>query len=122
HYSPHRRPNISCRLDALSAANMSLSVRNITVIKGDKALVSDASFTAAQGTVTGLIGPNGAGKSTLLTAILGLTPATGTIEIDGGNFLAIPRQERARIAAYVEQSSATEERLTVRDVVSLGRV
>jgi iron complex transport system ATP-binding protein len=101
---------------------MSLSVSNFTVVKGSKAIVADACFTAPKGAVTGLIGPNGAGKSTLLTGILGLVSATGHVEMDGNDFRAIPRRERAKIAAYVEQSASTEERLSVRDVVSLGRI
>jgi iron complex transport system ATP-binding protein len=101
---------------------VSLVASGLTVRKSGKAIVSDVSFTAPAGKVTGLIGPNGAGKSTLLAAILGLVPATGTAHLEGRNLPAMPRRDRARMVAFVEQSASTEERLTVRDVVALGRI
>lgn len=46
--------------------------------------VSDATFTAAPGRVTGFLGPNGAGKSTTLRILLGLMhPTAGTALIHG---------------------------------------
>jgi iron complex transport system ATP-binding protein len=101
---------------------MSLVVSGLSVRKSGKSIVDAVSFTAASGTVTGLIGPNGAGKSTLLSAILGLVPATGTARFDGLDLPTMPRRDRARMVALVEQSASTEERLTVRDVVALGRI
>ncbi len=101
---------------------MSLVVRDLSVRKGGKAILSGATFTAPTGRVTGLIGPNGAGKSTLLTALLGLTQVTGRAEFEGVDFRTLPRRQRARLAAYVEQAASTEERLAVRDVVALGRI
>lgn len=44
---------------------------------GGLAAVSDVSFEAESGQVTGLIGPNGAGKTTLLNLISGLDQPTG---------------------------------------------
>lgn len=101
---------------------MSLVVSGLSVHKSGKAIVSNVSFTAPAGHVTGLIGPNGAGKSTLLAAILGLAPAGGAAAFDGMNLPNMPRRDRARLVAFVEQSASTEERLTVRDVVALGRI
>jgi sodium transport system ATP-binding protein len=45
--------------------------------------VSDVSFVARNGEITGLLGPNGAGKSTCLRMMYGvLTPASGCARID----------------------------------------
>lgn len=100
-----------------------LVVQGLVVRAGNRALVSDAGFVAASGTVTALLGPNGAGKSTLLAAILGLrTRSAGTVQFDDADLLALHWAERARVAAYVEQAVTTSERLTVRDVVALGRL
>ncbi len=45
--------------------------------------VSDVSFVARDGEITGLLGPNGAGKSTCLRMMYGvLTPASGCARID----------------------------------------
>jgi iron complex transport system ATP-binding protein len=101
---------------------MSLLVSGLSVQKSGKAILSDVSFAAPAGQVTGLIGPNGAGKSTLLAAILGLEPATGTATFGAQNLSSMPRRDRARVVAFVEQSASTEERLTVLDVVALGRI
>lgn len=51
---------------------------------GDVDAVSDASFGAQDGQITGLLGPNGAGKSTCLRMLYGvLTPDGGSARIDG---------------------------------------
>lgn len=101
---------------------MSLLVSGLAVTKAGKSIVADVGFIAPSGAVTALIGPNGAGKSTLLSALLGLVPATGTARFEAHDLPAMPRRDRARMVAFVEQSASTEERLTVRDVVALGRI
>lgn len=101
---------------------MSLRVENLSVEKGRKSILSEVGFTALAGAVTGLIGPNGAGKSTLMTALLGLTPSSGKASFATYDLLRMPRRDRARLVAYVEQSASTEERVTVSDVVALGRI
>ena len=99
-----------------------LEVTGITVRAGTATLVDDASFSAPAGVVTALLGPNGAGKSTLLRAVAGVArPASGTVSFEGDDLLAMPRRERARRLALVEQEASTELPLTVRAVVGLGR-
>src|SRR5690606_7656802 len=94
----------------------------ISVTRSGRPILSDIHFTAPKGAITGLLGPNGAGKSTLLHTLIGLVPASGTAVFDGVDLLSMQRRERARMAALVEQSVSTEERLSVRDVVALGRI
>lgn len=101
---------------------MSLSVSNVSVTRGGKPILSNVGFTAPKGAITGLLGPNGAGKSTLLHTLLGLMPTSGSAVFERVDLLSMPRRERARMAALVEQSVSTEERLSVRDVVALGRI
>lgn len=101
---------------------MSLVVKDLAVTKGGKSILSGATFSAPAGAITGLIGPNGAGKSTMLTALLGLTPSTGSATFEGHDLPTMSRRDRARLAAFVEQSASTEERLLARDVVALGRI
>jgi len=99
-----------------------LAVAGVTVRAGSVTLVDDAGFTAPAGALTALLGPNGAGKSTLLRAVAGVErPAAGTVEFEGEDLLALPRRERARRLALVEQEAGTELPLTVRSVVGLGR-
>jgi iron complex transport system ATP-binding protein len=98
-----------------------LRVTDLTVTAAQRRLVDGASLVASG--MTALVGPNGAGKSTLLKAIVGLlTPSRGSLTFEDVDLVSMRRRDRARLVAYVEQSAATEERLTVRDVVSLGRI
>lgn len=100
-----------------------LVVSGLSVRLGGPAIVSDVALTAAAGSITGLIGPNGAGKSTLMRAILGLAPLeSGSVSYDEQDLLAMPGRQRAQVAAFVEQSGGSDARLTVRDVVMLGRI
>jgi iron complex transport system ATP-binding protein len=101
---------------------VSLQIENLSVVRGGRTILSGVGFTAPAGAVTGLIGPNGAGKSTLLHALLGLVPATGSFTFETTDLRALHRRDRARLAALVEQSATTEERLSVREVVALGRI
>ncbi len=99
-----------------------LVVTGVTVRAGSTTIVDDASFTAPVRALTALLGPNGAGKSTLLRAVAGIErPAAGTVSFEGDDLLALPRRERARRLALVEQEAGTELPLTVRSVVGLGR-
>ena len=109
-------------VDAAAPDAAGLEVAGVTIRAGAKTLVDGAGFAAPAGAVTALLGPNGAGKSTLLRAIAGVErPASGTVRFEGDDLLALPRRERARRVAFVEQEASTELPLTVRAVVGLGR-
>ncbi|WP_214371105.1 ATP-binding cassette domain-containing protein [Pseudonocardia sp. H11422] len=57
--------------------------------------VSDLSFTAPPGVVTGFLGPNGSGKTTTLRMILGLVaPTAGQARIGGMRFAELERPAR----------------------------
>lgn len=100
-----------------------LKLTAVSLRRGGRTIVSAAGFSAPAGRVTGLVGPNGAGKSTLISAIVGLErPESGTVSFGGLDLVGMTRRERARLCAYVEQSASTEERLTVAEVVALGRI
>lgn len=60
-----------------------LSVENVSVEIGGRALVEHVSFSLGPGEFAALIGPNGAGKTTLLKAILGQLPFRGSIRVNG---------------------------------------
>jgi len=106
----------------MSGVDLGLEVEAVTIRVGATTLVDEAGFRAPAGAVTALLGPNGAGKSTLLRAIAGVDrPASGSVRFDGDDLLALPRRERARRVAFVEQESSTELPLSVRAVVALGR-
>ncbi|MEV7972966.1 putative F420-0 ABC transporter ATP-binding protein [Cellulomonas sp. NPDC089187] len=102
---------------------MDLSIAGAGVRLGGRWVVDGVTATPPPGALTGLLGPNGAGKSTLLRMIAGLlTPETGTVLIDGADVHDLPRRERARRLALLEQESSSTVPLTVREVVELGRI
>ncbi|MDO5077099.1 ABC transporter ATP-binding protein [Corynebacterium sp.] len=101
---------------------MSIELRDASVAYGPKTVVSNVSFTCAPGTVTALVGPNGCGKSTLLRAIAGVHQYGGDITINGASLASYPRRERVHQLAFVAQYTESETDLTVRHIVSLGRV
>lgn len=65
------------------------TVENLTKRYGRTIAVSDLSFQAPDGAVTGFLGPNGAGKSTTMRCMLGLD------NIDGGSSLVDGKPLRA---------------------------
>jgi iron complex transport system ATP-binding protein len=85
-------------------------------------LVTDVSLDVRPGELLGLIGPNGAGKSTFLKTLVGFKPLVGgAVTLDERPLASVPLGERARRIAYLEQEGRIEWRLSVRDVVALGR-
>jgi iron complex transport system ATP-binding protein len=100
-----------------------LDADRIRISVGGRLLIDGVDCTAAPGTVTAILGPNGAGKSTLLRALSAITrPDEGTVRYGDDDAFALPRRQRARLAALVEQDATTELDLTVADSVALGRL
>ncbi|RKT88735.1 peptide/nickel transport system ATP-binding protein [Saccharopolyspora antimicrobica] len=64
-----------------------VSVRNLTVTAGDRAIVSGVSFDLAEGGITALVGESGSGKTTTALSLLGEKPPgaeiSGRIEVTG---------------------------------------
>ena len=97
----------------------SIRIRDLRVELGGRSVVDGIDLDVRAGEWLSVIGPNGAGKTTLLRAILGLVPASGTIEIDG---LDDPRPvDRARAMALVPQTPVIPPGILVVDYVLLGR-
>ena len=95
----------------------------IRVERGGAAILDDVSLRLEPGEMLGLIGPNGAGKSTLLKVLCGLEqPARGTVRLDGRRLGEIDRRVLARSVGYLPQRPELHWRLTVADVVALGRL
>lgn len=96
---------------------------SLTVRIGDRQVLNDVGIAVGQGELVGLLGPNASGKTTLLRTLAGLIePATGTIKLDGVAIRDVPRPERARRIAYLEQGAKSEWPLAVERVVALGRL
>lgn len=88
-----------------------------------KPVLNATSFELKPGRVMGVVGANGAGKTTLLRMIYRhARPVTGTVKIDGDDIWAMSPRACAQKVAAVLQEQPTDFALTVRDVVSLGRI
>jgi branched-chain amino acid transport system ATP-binding protein len=75
-----------------------LSLRDLTVARGNRDVVRGVSLDIPAGDVTTLMGPNGAGKSSLVLAVAGiLKPRSGSVMLDGRD-IAGQRPERIRRA------------------------
>jgi iron complex transport system ATP-binding protein len=101
---------------------MLLALKDGTVERGGRQLLSGVSFEAKPGQLLGLLGPNGAGKTTTVRALLGLQPLTnGIASFDGKNVAQLTPGARALSAAYLPQSRQLAWPIAVREVVALGR-
>ncbi len=102
---------------------MALTLDALTVRLGGRAVLEDVTATLRPGRVTAILGPNGAGKSTLLRAAAGLlTPAAGTVRLDGRPVGALDPRERARLIGYLPQGGEAQWNLRARELVGLGRL
>jgi iron complex transport system ATP-binding protein len=90
---------------------------------GGRLVVDGVTLAPRPGETVGLLGPNGSGKSTLLKLLAGvLGPSAGVVTLDGRPLDRVGRRAAARRIATVDQHAHTQNELTVRDVVALGRI
>lgn len=94
-----------------------LTLEHLSVRRGARTVVQDASFSIGAGEYVGLLGPNGAGKTSLMRAALGL------IAHDGHSSLsALAPVTRARHCAWLPQARKIAWGMHVERVVRLGRI
>ncbi|WP_121114847.1 ABC transporter ATP-binding protein [Croceibacterium ferulae] len=102
---------------------MGLTVDNLHVVLGKRAVLGGVTASFVPGRVTAVLGANGAGKSTLLRACAALLPASGgQVMLDGRDAATMPARERAQAIGYLPQDAAVHWNMTVRDLVRLGRL
>ena len=98
-----------------------LRAQDLTAGYDGKAIVRDVSFAVRPGEILTLIGPNGAGKSTILKAIAQqLSPLAGTVYLSETPAKVIDSKEIAQKLSILTTDRVRTDRLTVRDIVSLG--
>lgn len=74
----------------MSASDLMLEVKNLTISYGNIKAVKGISFDVHEGEIVTLIGANGAGKSSTLRAISGIIPWGGEINYCGKTLKGIP--------------------------------
>ncbi len=99
---------------------MSLEVRDLAGGYGLKPVVEAVTLTVAAGQWLSCVGPNGSGKSTLLRLLMGLIPPTQGAILWAGSPLTPTLRTRA--LAFLPQQPRIPSGITVRQLVSLGRL
>ena len=82
-----------------------IEVDHVTKRYGERAVVTDLSFEAVPGRVTGFLGPNGSGKSTTMKVMLELATAdSGQVRIGGRRYRDLP-DPSATVGALLESNA-----------------
>ncbi|MFB7217980.1 FHA domain-containing protein [Streptomyces sp. NPDC056227] len=100
----------------VDTGEVSLDVQDlaVTVDRGRKTLLHQASFPVGEKCLLGVVGPSGSGKTTLLNALTGLRPADeGSVLYDGRDLYHDYAELRHRIG-LVPQDDILHSQLTVR--------
>lgn len=96
------------------------SANNVSAGYGGMNVLTDISFAAEKGQLTGILGANGSGKTTLLKAICGILPHSGACVLDGQELEALSPRELARRCSYIPQRSGITIDISALDVVLMG--
>ncbi|HQR99207.1 MULTISPECIES: ABC transporter ATP-binding protein [unclassified Polaromonas] len=98
-----------------------LTVNNLHAGYGKAEVLRGIALQAEAGSIITVIGPNGAGKSTLLNALMGVLPATGSIEYAGRSIIGLPLEERVMLGiALVPEKRELFGSMSVEDNLVLG--
>ncbi len=99
-----------------------LEFYNVSASCGGVPILNDISVCFQKGEITAVIGPNGCGKTTLLQCLNGSSKVTsGTIVLEGADYLAMPHKERARRISFLPQVRTVIPALPVKTLVEHGR-
>lgn len=99
---------------AYSAAELTVRLGSVTILKRLDFSIPDGSFVA-------LLGPNGSGKTTLLRTLGGLLAHEGDLTLRDRPIRRWTDRERARTVAFVRQQTTLDFDFSVTDFVALGR-
>lgn len=91
-----------------------VAISDLNVWRGGAHILHGVGFEVAEKGVTALLGRNGVGKTTTILAMMGMLPATGSIEIGGVETLGTPTHLLARQGiGYVPEDRGVFAGLTV---------
>jgi iron complex transport system ATP-binding protein len=89
----------------------------------EQAILSRINLTVDRGEMVALIGRNGSGKTTLLKSMIGLlAPLEGSCLLDGRPLEEFSLPQRSRQVSFVSSQLIQLPSLTVKELVSLGRM
>lgn len=100
-----------------------LETKGLQAGYGERMIVSNADLQVQRGDILSIIGPNGSGKSTLLKAMARLLPLKqGQVLLHGRDMHELSEKQIAKVMAVMPQSMDFPSDITVRELVSLGRL
>jgi len=98
-----------------------LQISDLSKRHGPSTVLSDVTFDALPGRVTGFLGPNGAGKSSTLRILLGLDrPSAGKALVDGRPYRSL-RHPMRTVGSMLDQSGAHRSRTARNHLVWVAR-
>ncbi len=99
-----------------------MDIKQLTKTYEGKLVVSDVTFEIPKNKVTSFIGPNGAGKSTVLNIITRLIGGdSGEVSLDDIDMKKCKSKDLAKKIAILTQTNNVQMKLTVRELVAIGR-
>lgn len=99
-----------------------ISLHNLTVGYGEKAILSDINQTLEPGRLVCLLGSNGVGKSTILRTLAGfLQPLAGEVLLDGKDLSSLSLSQRSKTVSIVLTERVEVPYMKVADLVGMGR-
>lgn len=100
-----------------------ISTKDLRLQYGARVIADNLSVTFDKPEIVSIIGPNGSGKSTLLKSLCRLLePTSGVVYLDGKNIKTIDMKSIAKTISVLPQSANAPGDMTVRDLVSYGRL
>jgi zinc transport system ATP-binding protein len=118
---PFLAKSLNSMYEKLSVTQPIVTVKDLSVMRGEYLAVDRVSFELFPGTHTAIIGPNGAGKSTLIKTILGLVEKrSGEIKLFNSTGRQLNRLKTE--IGYIPQKFPFDRTfpLTVAELVGLG--
>ncbi len=100
-----------------------LKVESLQLAYNGNAVVNDITLSFGESSISTIIGPNGSGKSTILKAFARLLkPSGGLVLLDGKDIHRMPTKVVAQRMALLPQNLSIPEDVTVKELVSYGRM
>ena len=99
-----------------------IEVRDLTVRRGSRTIMSDLNVSLESGKISAIVGPNGCGKSTLLGAIAGdISYQSGEIYFDAKPLSSLSLVDQASLRSVVLQERTYWLSYTAREVIEMGQ-
>ena len=120
-FTNHNAPAEGCNVD--EGARLPIEDVSWSEPRSQRKIIQPICLELAPGRVLGIVRPNGAGKSTLLRLLYRYDVlTTGSVKVDNVDIWSVPARVAAQTVAAVLQEQITDFALTVREIVTLGRM